>query len=341
MKRKITKTKNGGIEQKSKNFSTEELQETEPLLYTVPDLSYHISIELTTKCNQDCSICSWSKVIDKPADMPLELLKKTIDSYLKMSNNMHRIFIGGLGEPLLYPKLFDALSYVKKFPLEVGLNTNCVALDDDMQSMILTSGLDFLTLSLNAFSQASHQLLSGRDYYFKVKENILGILDKKRKMNTKKPHINLQFIKCEATSGEEEEFHNYWKNKINSSDTITSRFLENTGGIIESHDIIKLENRYPCLFLWRTFAIQVDGSIFPCCKCFFSRNSKTLYLGNIRDISFCDIIDRSKLDMMKNYHLKNNYSKIPECIKCNSFLASPKTHWRKLKDGFKINDSQD
>jgi len=79
----------------------------------------HVFIELTSKCNLRCSYCPRPKL---SRSLPYRLFKKIVDEaslYGKVSFSLHLF-----GEPLLYPRIIEAIRYIKKRGHAVILTTN-------------------------------------------------------------------------------------------------------------------------------------------------------------------------------------------------------------------------
>lgn len=79
----------------------------------------HIFIELTSRCNLVCSNCPRPRI---SRDLSYRLFTKVVDEsscYGKRSFSLHLF-----GEPLLYPKIIEAVRYLKRFGHTVVLTTN-------------------------------------------------------------------------------------------------------------------------------------------------------------------------------------------------------------------------
>ena len=89
-----------------------------------------VSIDLTRNCTLNCVMCWWhSPLLEKhPSEewineaMEYDLYKELIRDLIKLK--VKRIILGGQGDPLLYPRLFDAMELAKTAGLEVALITS-------------------------------------------------------------------------------------------------------------------------------------------------------------------------------------------------------------------------
>jgi MoaA/NifB/PqqE/SkfB family radical SAM enzyme len=108
----------------------------------------HTDIELTTRCNRNCVFCPYHSK-DAPfkpefIDMDFKVYKKIIN---EITGKVDSVKLNYRGEPLLYPKLVDAIEYAKKARLRVMINTNGELLNSDVSIKLLKSELDLLILS--------------------------------------------------------------------------------------------------------------------------------------------------------------------------------------------------
>ncbi len=126
------------------------------------DLPDGITVGLTSRCNSLCSYCPKSKGIGIDGkDMDFELFKKIIDEAANVLN-LKQVCPVGFGEPLLYPKLFDAIKYIKEKnqKIRVVITTNAILLNEENVQKIIKSGLDQISLSINSFGLEKYRFLN-------------------------------------------------------------------------------------------------------------------------------------------------------------------------------------
>jgi organic radical activating enzyme len=86
---------------------------------------YHTQMILTNKCNLDCSFCS-CKDDDRKTEMLFDDALHTVFSLKRLG--MKSMTITGGGEPLLYPRINEFISFVSSSDTDVGLVTNGLCL---------------------------------------------------------------------------------------------------------------------------------------------------------------------------------------------------------------------
>src|SRR3990167_9309276 len=93
----------------------------------------HLFLETTAQCNLSCSYCPREKV---SAHMDFNLFKAIIDEASRYGNRSFSLHL--FGEPLLYPRIFEAISYVKRSRRghTVLLTTNGTLLNQKVEELI-------------------------------------------------------------------------------------------------------------------------------------------------------------------------------------------------------------
>ncbi len=130
--------------------------------YTGP---FYVDVDLTRRCNMRCLGCpTHSSVTRMPPpgdqtvlDAPLALVQK-LSTSLRRLGTAH-VYLKGLGEPLLYAHLFDAILAFKQAGCRVELFTNGTLIDSAAATRLLDSGLDVLRVSLWANNEQEYEKL--------------------------------------------------------------------------------------------------------------------------------------------------------------------------------------
>lgn len=113
---------------------------------TIKKISFpiQIGINLTEKCNLNCTHCS--KV---PGNVDLKDWKEIID--ICDQNQVLNIYLTG-GEPLLHPEIIEIIKYIKSKNISITILTNGLLLNDEMCDVlekILDPNLDLIQISLD------------------------------------------------------------------------------------------------------------------------------------------------------------------------------------------------
>src|SRR5574344_2580034 len=122
-------------------------------------------VELTSRCNKNCSICPRENFIRKNIDMTDESFNSLCDW---LPENCYVMF-AGYGEPLLNKNIYSFISKLKrKKSVVVSVYTNGILLSGIVIEKLFSSGLDLIQVSItdkNDFEQAK------KNYSFAKKAN--------------------------------------------------------------------------------------------------------------------------------------------------------------------------
>jgi len=139
----------------------------------IPHL-YHIYIETTNYCNNNCSFCpvGMGKRKEDPYIMDIHTYKKLIDMISKSSLTQHiKISLFGNNEPLLDPTIVDKINYMKdSIPTAYTyISTNGLLLEQYIDTLY-TSKLD--CLYVQAYTEESYnnimKLINDKKYEYNV-----------------------------------------------------------------------------------------------------------------------------------------------------------------------------
>jgi MoaA/NifB/PqqE/SkfB family radical SAM enzyme len=113
---------------------------------------HRIIIEVTNRCNLDCSICLRQSWNGKLGDMSAAVYSKLV-SDLQEFPSPPDIFSGGYGEPLSHPQILDMLQQATSAGCLTSLITNGTFLTSKLVGSLVESGVKQLWISIDS----SHQ----------------------------------------------------------------------------------------------------------------------------------------------------------------------------------------
>lgn len=106
----------------------------------------NITLELTYKCNLQCSFCFIQDVLNtKRREMTIEEIRALVEQAKEMGAGF--FLIGG--EPFARRDAVDVVELIKAAGLKCGANTNGVLLANRDMDRLAASGMDYLIFSLN------------------------------------------------------------------------------------------------------------------------------------------------------------------------------------------------
>jgi radical SAM protein with 4Fe4S-binding SPASM domain len=285
-----------------------------------------VTIELTDRCNLRCSYCPKSKGVGvSGGDMDFELFKEIVDKANEF-HSVEQMILVGYGEPLLYPRLVDAIKYIKgKYPYtEVVITTNGILLNKNMGRQLIDSGLDTLTISVNSWSAEKYKKLNNADKYELVVENTRNFLQLLNRYGEKrKPSTYIQILQTVNTEKEISDFVAYWSFYVSPNARITFNPMCNWGGQLDIEGYTpKKMKRYPCEQLQRSIIVTREGKVIPCCA-ILPESAGDLVLGNIQDKSFKELYTEGKIEYLRSLDLDGRVNELEPCKNCDSWQISP------------------
>lgn len=101
--------------------------------------------DLTNKCNNNCPLCVGVK--ENGSELTWDEIKMIVAGLKKMGNQ--GVIISGGGEPLLHPDFVRVLELIKGTGMEIGLNSNGLALDRE-KALAVAKYCSYFRISLDA-----------------------------------------------------------------------------------------------------------------------------------------------------------------------------------------------
>ncbi len=147
-----------------------------------------IYLELTNRCNLNCSICYRKNWDFMPFDMNDQLLDKILDE-LESVEELNTIVIGGIGEPTVHPRFEEVLERLKHH--RVHVTTNGTRLTENRTKKMIET-VHTITVSVDGMEH-TFQEIRGEELSF-VTDNLKRLQSIKKEMNSEFPKIEIQFV---------------------------------------------------------------------------------------------------------------------------------------------------
>jgi len=243
-------------------------------------MPFNISIEPTTDCNLACPECpsglkSFSRPIGK---MDVSFFNDFLDQSAHVLIYLYFYF---QGEPYLHPKFLEMVKMAKKKNIYTVTSTNAHFLTERKAIETVKSGLDRILVSVDGTTQEVYENYRKKGSLEKVKKGIENLVQAKKVLNSKTPHIILQFLVVKPNEHQIDEIKQLGKklgvDKVaiktaqiydfeNGSDLIPtinkySRYKKLNNGKFE----IKNQMKNQCWKLWHSNVITWNGTVTPCC----------------------------------------------------------------------------
>ena len=260
-------------------------------------LPFAASIEPTTACNLGCPECpSGLKQFTRPTGkLDLDLHDKMLDQLGKKLFYINYYF---QGEPFLHPQFLDLIKSANKRKIYTATSTNAHFITKDKATEIVTSGLDRMIISIDGLKQDTYEQYRRQGKLEKVLEGTKNIVQAKKDLKSRTPHLIFQFLVVKPNEHEVEDVFKLGKemeidevrlktaqlydyengNPLMPSNEKYARYKKNKQGKF----VPKYHLKDHCWRMWSSTVLTWDGKVVPCC---FDKDAKHV-LGDVTKIPF-------------------------------------------------------
>jgi len=158
----------------------------------VPDVK-KIYLEVTTRCNFDCTTCIRNSWDDELGHMDVKVFSALVNQ-LKELPDLHTVHFGGFGEPLSHPSIFEMIKSIKELGLKVEMITNGSLLTKDTINKLIDLQLDNLFVSLDGPDEEIYNDIRKGADFVSVVTNIKAFNRIKSERGTAKPDLGIEFV---------------------------------------------------------------------------------------------------------------------------------------------------
>jgi pyruvate-formate lyase-activating enzyme len=279
------------------------------------DFPMQIDMDTADICNLNCKYCNARnnfprkitniKVSNEFVNLLFEEVMKP-----KGKDSLFALDLGYLGEPLLFKQqVYNILEKCNIAGLlETYIHTNGQLLTLDIFKELVKLNLTHLFISVDTINSSKYRELRG-GHLEPVMENVLNLLEYKKKENLVFPLVRVAFMNSPETHSEAEEFINFWKDKVDFIDIQT--FCDwNTP--ITSKTIPML-----CPQPWQRMSLGPIGEMNACCAAITDQYSESQRLGIFPDMSIYEAWNSQKAQNLRKGILNRDLSEFPFCEECH------------------------
>lgn len=288
---------------------------------------FQVEIDVTSKCNANCSFCFQGTHENKYYDMSLEKIVNLLDDLRSMGT----FFIGfSGGEPFARADFLEILNEAKKRKFRISVISNGMLLSKSDIDRLAELQIDRVTISFHGISQDTYLKsfgINNPSCFSRAIENIDYMLQKGIS-------LGIAITVTKYNIGELEEITNFFlqkglkssdinynmllsgKRKINELMPTQEQITENVNYL--SQKIGKEEKHALCNAGIISCSIDSRGYVYPCT--FFNN-----YVGNIFEQSIKDIWENSHFLKILRSLKDSMFEKCADCAlkgKCNMCLAT-------------------
>lgn len=272
-----------------------------------------MNIEPTNACNLRCSCCPRASAAKGVGYMQWEMFARLIDEAADRPQLL-MLHLFKDGESFLHPRFFDMLEYAarRQVARTMHLNTNAVCWTDLVIEQLLDSGLDDITVSLDADCAATFYRLKGVDCYDRVERQVRRFFERRAQRGLKRPFVRVKIMEFEGLP--QEEIRTFFSRWEGMADAVQVTGMHNWSGAIPDLKVTdeRAAARFPCALIWYSLVINWNGEAAVCSV---DWNTEIL-LGNVKQQTIHQIWNCSKLKELRRAHLEGRYDLYPVCKDC-------------------------
>ncbi len=245
---------------------------------------YILFMDPCNYCNLRCPLCATGRndLGRKQAMLSFEHFKQYFDPFAPylFETNMHN-----WGESLLNKEVYRMIDYVQSQNVGTNLSSNFVRMDSTDFDNLLDCGLEYMIASVDGTTPDSYAKYRVRGDFEAVIENMSELLRRRNARRQKTPVLEWQFILMRHNEHQIEDAQKLAK-KIgvdrlrfipvglpydapNRQELAEEWFPKSLRGRTKSdgqeQQYAQHDKPSPCFYLYRSFVINPDGGVSPCC----------------------------------------------------------------------------
>jgi len=272
-----------------------------------------IALELTSRCDLACAMCSHPVMRRARADMPWVMFEQAVAEIIDRRHVLMRLY--SFGEPLLAKHLMRALRHLREWKVQVehSFSTNCQALTPAMTDALLDAGFvevhcnaKRVRLCIDTLNPAIYRKLRRGGELAQAIEHARYFVRKTRgRLPVEIEVMRTRWNLDEPTEPFEALFpgakvvaKNVGRHWDKSRDLTITPF----GG----------DRRSACLQLWGPLWMAVDGTVTTCCM----DGDLEQAIGTFPDESIEEIARGPALAAQQKAFARGDYGRLPLCARC-------------------------
>ena len=277
-----------------------------------------IELETVRACNARCTFCAIDNWADKKVKdllLPEDLIEKFYNDIQPHVQQIDTVCLCRDGEPLLDRKLADRIAKLKEMGIaNVTFSTNAQLLTAKRSQEFIDAGLTEIFFSIDGYSKEVFESIRKNLHFEKVISNVKKFVELRDA--AKSPlRIRIRLVITDENKHEVDDWYNFWKPILRSSDLIQARPLHNWGNQLnkENESNIEKYNEIPCIAPFNMFVVHQDGRVVMCGHDYKSKH----VIGDYNTQSISQIWNGEEVNKIRHYHLNKQRCKVEMCNGCD------------------------
>jgi radical SAM protein with 4Fe4S-binding SPASM domain len=286
-----------------------------------------LSIEPTTACNLGCPECpSGLKQFSRDTgNLKAENFNRWLDQLSPTLSYLNFYF---QGEPFIHNDILQFISKASQAGIYTSTSTNAHFITEKRAQEIVQSGLDRILISIDGTTQEVYEQYRVHGSLQKVLDGTKHLVEARKNLNSKTPHIIFQFLVVRPNEHQIEEAKQLANEyKVDEIRFKTAQVYDYENGnplipTIEKYSrykrlsngkfVVKSSLDNHCWRMWSGAVVTWDGKVVPCC---FDKDA-THEMGNLSKEDFKSIWKGKAYAMFRKQLLKGR-KEIDICKNCS------------------------
>jgi len=280
-------------------------------------------IEPINTCNARCVMCGidFDAEDRKTARISDELFDKLVAEIAQHRHHVEKVMLYLDCEPLIDKYLHHKVRKMKDAGVKrVNIASNASILTEKRAIELIEAGLDEIYISVDSLDAQTFESIRARLSFDDVYQNTRNFIETRNRL---KPElvIRIQAILQESNYHEAETIQTHWEQYLEPHDQIAIQRAHNWANAVQIMSFGDEEsiNNIPCIAIWGTFCIHVDGTVGLCCM----DTTSSIPLGNVKEQTIQEVWQGDALQNVREKHLAGKRNEIAMCNGC--------TLWRESK----------
>ena len=275
-----------------------------------------ITLELTNKCNLNCTFCPRRLMERHQGFLETSLAKELMD---EISRNLPVALVPFFrGETLLHPDWVEILTYAKKSGIgPIQFTTNASLMDSDAAEAILDLELDFISFSMDTLDPQIYNKTRRGSNYQKVLKNVLNFIEKKEAGGKELPEVQISCVDTPLHRPGLEAFVGFWKPKVDRVRIYIEHSQDGHPGSI-AEPLPGFGRRLPCFKVFTDMVIYWDGEV-ALCNHDWTRDARHR-IGNVKEGGIASTWNGERYSALRMSHERGSQESEPLCNFCD--------HWK-------------
>ena len=279
-----------------------------------------VIIDVTELCNLSCTHCPHPafKASGHYAGRTLDpaLSEKAIGEVASSGRGIvQQVRYASDGEPLLYPGIFAMVAdATRRSGTAVSLTTNGTLLTPERVERLLETGIDFVDISIDAFSPETYARIRVRGDLSVTRANVERLIARAR-ASASRTRVVVSYIEQPGNRHETAAFERFWTDA--GADAVLVRRLHSAAGaVIPVADLMRREAvsqaRRPCVYPWERVVLTPRGTL-AFCPADWTRGSTMV---DYRETTIARLWRSEQYAALRRAHVTSDFSAHGFCGQC-------------------------